>query len=79
MLKTIIIAALALSCAAAQARNVGRGSAVGSAMGQSSSQGNGGRYGFADPQYSLVDDYQPWPQAQMKQYAKPEFTPYDGK
>lgn len=79
MLKTIIIAALALTCAAAQARNVGRGSAVGSAMGQSSASGQGGRYGFADPNWSPVDEYQPWRQSEMKQYAKPHFTPYGGK
>ena len=48
-------------------------------MGQSSSQGQGGRYGFADPNWQPIDEYQPFPQAQMKQYAKPKFTPYDGK
>jgi hypothetical protein len=34
--------------------------------------GNGGRY-------SLVDAYQPWPQSEMRQFAKPHFTPFDGK
>lgn len=28
---------------------------------------------------SLVDDYQPWPQAEMQQFAKPKFVPYDGR
>ncbi|MGF6764025.1 hypothetical protein P3T24_004356 [Paraburkholderia sp. GAS33] len=28
---------------------------------------------------SLVDDYQPWPQAEMQKFAKPKFVPYDGR
>lgn len=39
------------------------------AAGQS---GNGGRY-------SLVDNYQPFPQAEMQQFQKPQFVPYAGK
>lgn len=52
-------------------RNVGRGSAVGAAS-SSASQGNGSRY-------SAVDEYQPWKQSEMQQYAKPKFEPYTGK
>lgn len=37
----------------------------------SASQGGG--------HYSLVDDYQPWPQAEMQQFAKPRFVPYAGE
>jgi hypothetical protein len=35
-------------------------------------QGSNGRY-------SLVDGYQPWQQAEMQQFAKPKFVPFDGK
>ncbi|SIO58318.1 hypothetical protein [Paraburkholderia phenazinium] len=28
---------------------------------------------------SLVEGYQPWPQAEMQQFAKPKFVPYDGR
>ena len=34
--------------------------------------GNGSRY-------SMVDDFQPWPQAEMAQFQKPKFIPYAGE
>jgi hypothetical protein len=34
--------------------------------------GNGGRA-------SLVDDYQPWPEAEMRRFQKPKFVPYAGE
>jgi hypothetical protein len=34
--------------------------------------GNGSRY-------SLVDEYQPWPQAEMAQFQKPHWTSYTGE
>jgi hypothetical protein len=39
------------------------------AAGQS---GNGGRYAFED-------NYQPFPQSEVMQFQKPQWTPYDGK
>lgn len=45
------------------------GTSSAAAVGQS---GNGGRY-------SMVDAYQPWPQAEMQQFQKPQWTPYAGK
>jgi hypothetical protein len=37
-------------------------------------QGQGG-----NRPYTLGDEFQPWPQADMQQYAKPRWVPYDGK
>lgn len=52
------------------------GAAAGAFGGSSSAAagqgGNGGRY-------SVVDNYQPWPQSEMKKFQKAEFTPYAGK
>lgn len=39
-----------------------------------SQSGNGGRN---SP--SVVDDYQPWPESEMRQYQKPHWTPYEGE
>lgn len=81
------LAVLALACAAnAHAGNVGGNMGVGHGMrsgphgntsanaGAAASQSgaNGGRY-------SAFDQYQPWPQAEMQQYAKPAFHIYEGK
>jgi hypothetical protein len=44
----------------------------GNAIGASQSGANGGRY-------SAFDNYQPWLQAEMQQYAKAKFTPYTGE
>ena len=35
--------------------------------------GNGG------PAHSVVDDFQPWPESEMRQYQKPHWTPYTGE
>ena len=70
MLKPFPIIILALACTAAQARNVGHGYG-GQAVGASSSGSQGGRY-------TLGDQFQPWPQDEMQQYAKPRFEPYRG-
>ncbi|MCX4154964.1 MULTISPECIES: hypothetical protein [Paraburkholderia] len=52
---------------------IGGQSSVGSpAASAAAAGGKGGRY-------SLVDDYQPWPQAEMKQFQKPEFASFAGK
>jgi len=51
--------------------SAGAGASHGNAVGASQSGSNGGRY-------SAFDQYQPWPQAEMKQYAKAKFTPYEG-
>ncbi len=50
----------------------GVGAASSGPSGASQSGANGGRY-------SAFDQYQPWPQAEMKQYAKAKFTPYTGE
>jgi hypothetical protein len=39
------------------------------AAGQS---GNGGRY-------SMVDQYQPWPESEMRNFEKSKFVPYSGE
>lgn len=41
------------------------------ATGAQAAQGGG--------RYSMVDAYQPWPESEMAQYAKPHFVPFDGK
>jgi hypothetical protein len=71
MKHAIIFGLLLAASMHAYPHNVGRGSAVGAAS-SGASQGNGGRY-------SMVDEYQPWKQEEMKQYQKKEWTPYDGK
>lgn len=65
----ILLIILMLLPTVVEARNVGRGSAVGSA---SSASGQGSKY-------TLGDEYQPWPQAEMRQYAKEKFVPYNPK
>lgn len=49
----------------------GQAASVGS-KGAAQSGSNGGRY-------SMVDSYQPWPQSEMQQFAKPHFETYTGK
>lgn len=46
--------------------------AFGGSQAAAGQSGNGGRYAFEDA-------YQPWPQSEMQQYQKPQWTPYDGK
>jgi hypothetical protein len=41
-------------------------------VGAGQTGGNGGQYSFAD-------NYQPWPQSGMEQFAKPAFVPYTGE
>jgi len=43
-------------------------SSAGIGNGQS---GNGGQYQWVNPGASLFDRYQPWPQEEMRQFAKP--------
>jgi len=52
---------------AAGAGAVGRGAA------QSASNGGsgGGRYQWVNPDWNPVDQYQSWPQSEMKKFAKP--------
>jgi hypothetical protein len=45
----------------------GSSSAQGSAQGGS----NGGRYQWVDPDWTPVDQYQPWRQKDMQQFQKP--------
>ena len=75
MKHAIIFGLLLAASMHAYPHNVGRGSAVGRSQGAAAAgaaQGNGGRY-------SPVDEYQAWPQEEMKQYAKPKFEPYKGE
>jgi hypothetical protein len=54
--------------------NGAMGAAAGSFGGQSAAvgqSGNGGRY-------SMVDQYQPWPESEMASFQKPHWTPYQG-
>lgn len=48
------------------------GGANASANGAAQSGSNGGAYSSA----SMMDNYQPWPQSEMQQFAKPCFVPY---
>jgi hypothetical protein len=83
----IAIAVLALACTQAYATSLGGNSGVGhgaragakagsGAVGQSSasasqSGSSGGRYQWVNPDASLVDGYQPWPESEMRQFQKP--------
>jgi hypothetical protein len=60
---------LAASRAAAQASHAGQ------SVGQSS---QGGSYWTPDPNASLVDAYQPFPEAEMRRFQKPRWEPYAG-
>ena len=61
----------ATSGAAGGMRN-GIGASLGSSGASHGAAGSGGRY-------SLVDEYQPWPQAEMQRFAKAKFAPYAGE
>lgn len=74
MKHALILGLLLAASAHVGAHNVGRGSAVGAAS--SGAQSAGGAQGG---RYTLGDEYQPWPQAEMQQYAKPKFEPYRGE
>ena len=78
-LLVIVLAAMSINAHARHVAGIGIGGGVGGATsGPAGSQG--GRYGSRySPGYTMGDEYQPWPQEQMKQYAKPKFMPYDGK
>jgi hypothetical protein len=71
MLKLAILA-LALTCATAQARNVHGTGNTGSASQAGMAGNQGGRY-------TMGDEFQPWPQREMQQFAKPRFEPYRGE
>jgi hypothetical protein len=84
-LKSIVLpAVLALACSQAQAQlgashgaRAGSGGAGGYGGFGSSSQGaaqggsSGGRYQWVNPDTDPVDQYQPWPQKEMRQFQKP--------
>ena len=54
----------------------GAGATSSAAAGQS---GNGSSYGDWYLRTSAVDNYQPWPQSEVHQFQKPQWTPYAGK
>ena len=81
------LAVLMLVSAVAHAQSVGGNSygghgaraGVGAGAGASNGSGGASQSGSNGGRYSAFDQYQPWPQAEMKQYAKAKFTPYEGK
>jgi hypothetical protein len=70
---TIVIAYnVAILAAVAEAHNV-HGTGNTGAASQAGSAGNqGGRY-------TMGDEFQPWPQREMQQFAKARFEPYRGE
>lgn len=85
-MKTILAITLACACMHANAESALGGQARGGHRGgpaigghansQAASQNgsNAGRYTMFPE-----DNYQPWPQEEMKQFAKPEWHPYNGE
>ena len=69
----LVLLTLTAIAATSFARNAQGPGTHGQASASSSAGSGQGR------KYSLGDDYQPWPQAEMKQYAKPKFEPYGGR
>ena len=61
--------------AAARGIAASRAAAQASHAGQS---GQGGSYWTPDANASLVDAYQPWPQAEMRRFQKAHWEPYAG-
>lgn len=61
------------STASGNAAAAAAAASIGAAPGQS---GRGGSY--AAGSVSLVDGYQPWPEAEMRQFEKPRWVPYAG-
>ena len=62
--------------AAARGLAASRAASHASASAQS---GQGGSYWTSDPNASLVDAYQPYPEAEMRQFQKPHWEPYQGE
>ncbi|PVX77150.1 hypothetical protein C7402_115209 [Paraburkholderia unamae] len=56
----------------------GPGSTGAAMTGHASPGGTQGTQGSQGGRYSVVDGYQPWPQSEMRQYAKPRWEPYRG-
>jgi len=75
------IAAIILSTSAHAQLSAGHGARAGATAGsgavgshgQSAGQSgsNGGRYLWINPDASLVDQYQPWPESEMRKFQKP--------
>lgn len=76
-MKHAIILGFLLSISAyANAHAIGRGPGGSpAAVGGHSASASGSQGG----RYTLGDEFQPWPQAEMQRYAKPKFEPYAGK
>jgi hypothetical protein len=55
------------------------GSSSASAAGSGASGGNGSSYGDWYLRASPVDNFQPYPESEMRQYQKAAFVPFDGK
>lgn len=69
MKRTLLIVLLLIASTSAHSRNVGHGPSASSGHSSAGSQGG---------HYTLGDQFQPWPQTEMKQYAKPRFETYKG-
>lgn len=64
--------------AAARGLAASRASAQAS-HGASAQSGQGGSYWTPDPNASLVDAYQPFPESEVRQFQKPRWDPYAGE
>ena len=63
----------------AAARGLGHGPGASSFGAPSAAPGQSGQGGKYDPAgSSMVDAYQPWSEASMRQYQKPRWEPYAG-
>lgn len=62
----------------AAARGLAAARAAASHASASAQSGQGGSYWTPAQNASLVDAYQPWPQAEMRQFQKPRWEPYLG-
>jgi hypothetical protein len=68
----IAMSVLLVACSQAYPHALGRGPGGSPAgvSGKSSASGSQGGH------YAVGDEFQPWPQAEMQQYAKPKFETY---
>lgn len=57
--------------AAARGMAAARAAASAAQSARSGAPGNGGSYWAPDPNASLVDNYQPWPESEMRRFQKP--------
>jgi hypothetical protein len=86
-MKTILLALLLAATQAHASTARGEGGHHGASLGStaratssvSSQSATAASAQRSNGRYSLVDGYQPWPESEMAQFAKPKFVPFDGK